>query len=96
MKFEIYTREQHCPHCIRAKEIIKELGFDYKEIKAGVDLSKEELIDEVRQRSGVLMETVPVVFIDDEFIGGRDALEEWVSRNEILLSGDDDLGDLDI
>jgi glutaredoxin 1 len=91
MKVEIYSRAQHCPHCVRAKEMMNDLKMDFKEHMAGRDLSVDELKKEVLERSGVAIDTVPVIFIDDKFIGGRDDFEVWVSQNDMLLSGDDDL-----
>jgi glutaredoxin 1/glutaredoxin 3 len=96
MKVEIYSRAQHCPHCVRAKEIMKNLNMDFKEHMAGRDLTVDELKKEVLRRSGVNVDTVPVIFIDDKLIGGRDDFENWVDQNEILLSGDDLIFDMDL
>lgn len=64
----IFTRAG-CPHCARARELLEEAGFDYVDIPLGAD---------VRHRvAGALAgrETVPVVFLNGELIGGADELE---------------------
>jgi glutaredoxin len=89
MKVEIYSRKQHCPYCVRAKDIMKSLNMDFEEYMAGRDITIDELKKEVMKRSGVKVETVPVIFIDNKLIGGMDDFERWVNKNEVLLLGSD-------
>ncbi len=64
----IYTTT-YCPHCQRAKDLLKRKGIAYRE----VDLTDDEKIRaEVEERTGWM--TVPIIFIGDEFIGGADDL----------------------
>ena len=57
-----------CPFCTSAKELLKEHGIDYEEIRLGKDASLRSL----RAISG--HETVPQVFIGGRHIGGSEEL----------------------
>ena len=64
----IYTTT-YCPHCQRAKDLLKRKGISYRE----VDITDDEKIrEELEERTGWM--TVPMIFIGDEFIGGADEL----------------------
>ncbi|KXW56774.1 glutathione peroxidase [Ferrovum sp. PN-J185] len=70
----ILTREG-CPHCIKAKAILKEQGYNYAEIVLPVAI-RSKTIGAITQRG-----TVPQVFINGLHIGGADELENWVKSN---------------
>lgn len=62
---------QYCPHCTRAKNLLKSKNIEFKE----VDLTNDEKQREsLREQTGWM--TVPMIFIGDEFIGGADDLFE--------------------
>ncbi|MHB1532670.1 glutathione peroxidase [Acidithiobacillus sp.] len=65
----IFTREG-CPHCIRAKAMLKERGIAFEEIKTGqgTGVSSRTL------RATTGRSTVPQVFIGGKHIGGADDL----------------------
>ena len=63
-----------CPHCIKAKETLKEQGLDFEEIVLG----KDATIASVRAITG--KETVPQVFIGGEHIGGNDELQAHFAK----------------
>lgn len=72
-KVTIYTT-RYCPHCTRAKALLKTKNAAYQEIDVTEDAAKRE---EVSRRTG--WQTVPMIFIGEEFVGGADdlyALEE--------------------
>ncbi len=61
-----------CPFCAKAKDLLKEKGFNYNEIT---------LSDAVRQKAlsgitGNKKPTAPQVFIDGELVGGLEQLEK--------------------
>lgn len=80
-KIEIYTKS-YCPHCQRAKELLRRKGASFVEYDVTEDPLKEQ---EMRERSG--RKTVPEIFIDDALVGGCDslyALEEQGSLDRML------------
>ncbi|MCR1900122.1 glutaredoxin 3 [Irregularibacter muris] len=68
-KVEIYTWT-FCPFCIRAKELFERKNTPYIEhIIDGDDKKKKELYEKTNQ------DTVPFIFINDQFIGGYSDLQ---------------------
>ena len=64
----IYSSE-HCPYCVRAKELLQRKGCDYQEIRVDLDpQAKEKMIAIIGRR------TVPQIFIGERHIGGCDDL----------------------
>ncbi len=57
-----------CPFCTGAKELLKENGIDYEEIRLGKDASLRSL------RAITGRETVPQIFIGGRHIGGSEEL----------------------
>ncbi len=68
-KVEIYTTD-YCPYCKHAKALFEGKGVEYQEID--VSGSDEERMALVKKAGG--LRTVPQIFINDEHIGGFDAL----------------------
>lgn len=67
----LFTR-RGCPHCARAKKLLRNRGMRYEEIQLGQGVS----MSSVRAASGGI--TVPQVFINGEHIGGADELEAYL------------------
>ncbi|MBK1735145.1 glutathione peroxidase [Halorhodospira abdelmalekii] len=63
-----------CPHCMRAKRLLQQNGYEYEEIELGAGLTTRA----VRAASGSGL--VPQVFIDGRLIGGADDLERWFGQ----------------
>lgn len=63
-KIKIYSTE-YCPYCIRAKEFVKNKGYDFEVIDLTNDHEKRS---QVSKETGSM--TVPMIFIGEEFIGG--------------------------
>ena len=70
MNIEVYSTTS-CPWCVRAKELLKNKGFDYEEIDVTRSTDK---LSEMVTRSG--RRTVPQIFINHESIGGFDELSK--------------------
>jgi glutaredoxin-like protein len=66
----IFTRDG-CPHCARAKTLLGDLGFDYAEIPLHHAI-RSKVVGAVTGKG-----TVPQIFIDGDYIGGADELEQW-------------------
>jgi glutaredoxin 3 len=63
-KVVIYTKPT-CGYCIRAKNFFKDTGIKYVEI----DVSTNQILhQELIEKTG--SKTVPLIFINDEYIGG--------------------------
>ncbi len=60
-----------CPHCARAKQLLKDKGIPFEAVYLGDDFSMQG----VRAASGAA--TVPQVFIGGALIGGADQLEKY-------------------
>lgn len=66
---EMYTSAA-CPYCVAAKNLLKQKGFDYSEIRVDTDPQRRE---EMLKRSGG-RRSVPQIFVNDTHIGGFDDL----------------------
>jgi glutaredoxin-like protein len=62
-----------CPFCAKAKQMLSEHGMSYEEIVLG----HAATLRSVRAITG--KETVPQVFIDGHYIGGSEALQQYLA-----------------
>lgn len=67
----VFTREG-CPYCVRAKGLLHDAGIRFEELVLNRDYSEATL----RAVSGKA--TVPQVFINGEYIGGAEDLEQYL------------------
>ena len=70
MKIKVYTTSS-CPFCIAAKNLLSSKNLKFTEIDLTSDI---ELRLEVSTKYN--WRTVPMIIIDDKFIGGFDDLEK--------------------
>lgn len=63
----------NCTYCAKAKQTLKDQGFEFEELMLGRDVS----ITSVRAMTG--KDTVPQVFIGGKHIGGNDELQAYFS-----------------
>lgn len=68
MKAELYTWT-YCPHCTAALTLLEERGIET--INHVMDDKADELTEAKNKYNH---QTVPIVLIDGEYIGGNDAL----------------------
>lgn len=62
----IYTKN-YCPYCKKAVSLLSSKGVPFKEI----DITYDDLtFNKVMEKTG--WDTVPQVFVDEEFLGGCD------------------------
>lgn len=66
-----------CPYCDRAKQLLSKYNIEY----TYVDLSLDEARLEQFKEQG--FRTVPIIYIDDKYIGGFDELQDHLM--EILV-----------
>jgi len=68
VKVEIYTSAM-CAYCVAAKNLLKQKGLDYSEIRIDTDPSRrDEMLKRTQRR------TVPQIFIAGQHVGGFDDL----------------------
>jgi glutaredoxin 3 len=80
----VYSKD-YCPYCVRAKELLKRKGQNFKEIDITHD---EKLQQEMIAKSGG-RRTVPQIFINSKHVGGCDdlhALEKEGKLDSLLAS----------
>lgn len=70
MKAVIYTKPT-CPFCVQAKATLKERGIEFEDHDVE---SNPELRAEISDSVGGYR-TVPMIFLDGEFIGGNSELQ---------------------
>lgn len=73
----IYSSE-YCTYCRRAKRLCEDKGIDYEEILIDRDDRKRT---ELAERHG--WKTVPLIFINGDFIGGYDQLADLNASGEL-------------
>lgn len=59
-----------CPYCVAAKNLLKQKGMDYTEIRVDTDRQRYE---EMLARTGG-RRSVPQIFVNGVFVGGFDDL----------------------
>ncbi|MGD1858056.1 MAG: glutaredoxin 3 [Leptolyngbyaceae cyanobacterium] len=78
-KVEIYTWTT-CPFCIRAKRLLDSKGVDYTEhVLDGDEAGRDAMVE----RGSDGKRSVPQIFINDEHIGGCDALHALDNRQKL-------------
>jgi glutaredoxin 3 len=76
-KIKIYTTE-HCPYCIAAKKLCESKGLEYQEIDLTHDF---EGLAKIKEKTG--MQTVPQIFVNEEFIGGYTEFRQLNNSGEL-------------
>ena len=69
---------EECPWCEKVRQKLKELGLQYKKINVIRDRENSER-KELYKKSGV--PTVPVINIDEKFIGDSAKIIEFLEKN---------------
>ena len=69
----VFSREG-CPYCVRAKGLLHDTGIRFEELVLNQDYTEATL----RALSGRF--TVPQVFINGDYIGGSEALEQYLNK----------------
>lgn len=73
----IYT-SFYCIYCRRAKRLLERKQVDYEEIRLDEDPEKRnELVESLNWR------TVPMIFVNEQFIGGYDQLAALERSGEL-------------
>mgnify|MGYP002335726400 CR=1 FL=1 len=68
----VFSRDG-CPHCVRAKGLLRDAGIEFEELLLNRDYTDQTL------RAVATAITYPQVFIDGQLIGGADEVEKWIA-----------------
>jgi len=74
MNIKIYGKE-NCSYCTQAKSLLESYNLDYQYFSLGTDLTVEELIE-----SFPTAKTVPIVVVNNKWIGGYNELETYIEE----------------
>jgi glutaredoxin-like protein len=66
-----------CPHCARAKGLLRDAGIEFEELLLNRDYSDQSL----RAVAGAT--TFPQVFINGKHIGGADDVAQWLDEIDL-------------
>ena len=73
----MYT-SAYCTYCRRAKRLLEKKQVDYEEVRLDEDAEKrKELVERLNWR------TVPMIFVNEQFIGGYDDLSALERSGEL-------------
>lgn len=70
---QVYTKPD-CSYCDAAKRLLNERGVPFNEIRIGVDVIREEVVDMFPNHK-----TVPIIVEDGGVIGGYQQLNEYLN-----------------
>lgn len=79
---ELYTTAV-CPYCVAAKNLLKQRGYDYSEIRIDTDPAR---FQEMLTRSGG-RRSVPQIFVNGTHVGGFDDLAAADRSGELAKLG---------
>lgn len=71
-----------CPFCVKAKTILDDKNIEYKVLTLDVDLNKDEMVALIQEKEGIVVNTVPQIYLDGKYIGGHDDLVAFFERQE--------------
>ena len=77
-KVVVYTKDD-CIWCTRAKALLTAKNIAFTAIHMPDDISRDDLLEKFPAAR-----TMPIITIDDVWIGGFDKLNEKVKNNELL------------
>lgn len=71
----IYSKP-NCMYCDAAKNLLKEKKIEYVELQIGGDISRDDFLEIFPAAR-----TVPVITVNEEWIGGFQELNEYVEKH---------------
>ena len=80
MKAVVWSKPA-CPFCVKAKNLVKTLGFEYTEKMFGKDFKTP---DELFEAVGKQVRTMPQIIVDDKHIGGYNELVEYFADKGLV------------
>jgi len=84
MTITVYSKPA-CQYCVKAKDLLERLGYEYTEKVVTKDISLEEFFKEL----GKTVRVIPQIVIDDEHIGSFNELTEYFAdKGKINYKGE--------
>lgn len=77
----IYTKD-NCPSCVKAKQLLNMKQVMYHETVIGKDMLREDFMATFPE-----VQTVPLIFIDEQKVGGYEQLREYFDNQPQFLKG---------
>ena len=77
MQITIYSKND-CVYCTKAKNLVKNLGIEYNELKLEKDFDNDP--GKLLEHIGKNVRQMPQIKIDDELIGGFNQLVEYFEK----------------
>lgn len=77
MTVKLYTRE-HCSKCIDAKNYLNSRSISFEEESIDANNNRQNILEKYPS-----LTHLPVVFIDDQIIGGYEELCEYFERKRL-------------
>lgn len=78
--YKIYTKD-NCNWCVKAKQLMNDVGVKYQELKLGVDYTRDELKALLPEN---LPLTAPQIFVYDKRIGGYEDLADYLESTGVM------------
>jgi len=79
-----------CPFCVKAKQLLEEAGMEFRYFDVVKDSAAlYRMIPEVKAIIGDKTPvTVPQIWLDDQYIGGCNELEDWLAMKSAMTDAD--------
>lgn len=78
--YKIYTKD-NCNWCVKAKQLMNDVGVKYQELKLGIDYTREELKALLPEN---LPLTAPQIFVYNKRIGGYEDLADYLESTGVM------------
>lgn len=79
MLVEIYTKAD-CPHCVRAKQLLKNNNIPFTEWELGRNITKEVLLERFPDAK-----FVPIILIDDQKLDSVNSLQLLLEQDRNII-----------
>ena len=66
----------NCPYCSRAKQALREGGYNYTEVIIEIDITRSEFLNLFPEAR-----TAPYILVNGDPIGGYTELTEWIQHD---------------
>ena len=76
-KFKIYSKD-NCVYCKLSKMLMKRHNYEYEEILLNDDKKRRDFYIKVSDEEDAIIDTMPQIYYDNEYIGGYDNFKEYI------------------
>lgn len=76
---QLYTRKEPvCPWCVKSKNHLGDNNIKYTEYVLGIDLTRDEYVEQFFDGPDSPRPTVPLFIADGKIIGGYENILDWI------------------